>query len=50
MTDAVVARIVDARTILTRAAIELPDGQARQCIHLALAACGDALDAHKEDE
>lgn len=47
MTDSVTARIQDARTILVRAACDLPESEVKHAIHLALAACGDALDAHK---
>lgn len=47
MTDSVTARIVDARTLLSRAAQSLPESEAKHAIYLALAACGDALEAHK---
>jgi hypothetical protein len=47
LTDAVTARIVDARTILQRACVSLPEGETRSSLQLALAACGDALDAYK---
>lgn len=45
MTDAVTARITDARTLLSRAVVVLPPGDAKDQIMLAWTACGDALDA-----
>jgi hypothetical protein len=50
MTDAVTARIYDARTILQRACVSLPEGETRSSLQLALAACGDALDAYDEEK
>lgn len=46
MTDATTARLTDARTILLRAALDLPECETKACVQMALAACGDALDAH----
>lgn len=50
MIDSLTARLTDARTILTRAAVEVADGEVRASIHLALAACGNALEAHKNGQ
>lgn len=50
MTDSTTARLIDARTLLVRAAVELPECEAKHSIHLALAACGDALDAYGKDK
>jgi hypothetical protein len=55
MTDAVTARIVsarvcDARTLLSRAVVFLPPGDAKDQVMLAWTACGDALDALDKPE
>lgn len=49
MTDSVTARLVDARTILTRAALDLEDGECKSRIMLACSACGDALEQRSAD-
>jgi hypothetical protein len=49
MSDAVTARIHDARTLLQRACVGLPPGETRSSLLIALAACGDALDAYNEE-
>jgi hypothetical protein len=53
--DAVTARIVsarvhDARTLLSRAAVALPNGDAKNQVMLAWTACGDALEALDKPE
>jgi hypothetical protein len=50
MSDAVTARITDARTLLSRAVVFLPPGDAKDQVMLAWTACGDALDALDKPE
>ena len=49
MTNAVVALCNVARFALNHAAVQLPEGEAKDRLHLSLAALSDALEALRQE-